>query len=296
MPVRTAVITAAGVGTRFLPISKSVPKEMLPLVDRPVLQYAVEQAAEAGIERVILVTSRGKTAMEDYFDVAPELERTLRERGNAKLEPVERVGRMTRIIAVRQPEPLGLGHAVLMAKEAVGNEPFIVYLPDEILLGEPSVTRQMLDAYERRGNAIGVVEVPWDDVSRYGVVEGETLSDRETRLTRSVEKPPRNEAPSNLAIVGPYVFSPAIFDCLEEITTGAIGELQLTDAIARLALREAVYAYRFEGERFDAGTPLGLMQTAVEIALRRPDYADAMRAWVKELAARLQGGPASGPS
>ena len=287
MPVRTAVITAAGVGTRFLPISKSVPKEMLPLVDRPVLQYAVEQAAEAGIERVVLVTSRGKTAMEDYFDVAPELERTLRERGNAKLEPVERAGRMTRIIAVRQPEPLGLGHAVLMAKEAVGGEPFIVYLPDEILLGEPSVTRQMLDAYERRGNAIGVVEVPWDDVSRYGVVEGDPLSDRETRLTRSVEKPSRDEAPSNLAIVGPYVFSPAIFDCLEEITTGAIGELQLTDAIALLAQREPVHAYRFEGERFDAGTPLGLMQTAVEIALRRPDYADAMRAWVKELAARL---------
>ena len=287
MPVRTAVITAAGVGTRFLPISKSVPKEMLPLVDRPVLQYAVEQAAEAGIERVVLVTSRGKTAMEDYFDVAPELERTLRERGNAKLEPVEHVGRMTRVIAVRQPEPLGLGHAVLMAKEAVGNEPFIIYLPDEILLGKPSVTRQMLDAYERRGNAIGVVEVPWDDVSRYGVVEGEPLSDRETRLTRSVEKPPRDEAPSNLAIVGPYVFSPAIFDCLEEITTGAIGELQLTDAIALLAQREPVHAYRFEGERFDAGTPLGLMQTAVEIALRRPDYADAMRAWVRELAARL---------
>ena len=287
MPVRTAVITAAGVGTRFLPISKSVPKEMLPLVDRPVLQYAVEQAAGAGIERVVLVTSRGKTAMEDYFDVAPELERTLRERGNAKLEVVKSVGRMTRIVAVRQPEPLGLGHAVLMAKDAVGNEPFIVYLPDEILLGEPSVTRQMLDAYERRGNAIGVVEVPWDDVSRYGVVEGEPLSDRETRLTRSVEKPPRDEAPSNLAIVGPYVFSPAIFDCLEEITTGAIGELQLTDAIALLAQREDVHAYRFEGERFDAGTPLGLMQTAVEIALRRPDYADAMRAWLKELAARL---------
>ncbi len=286
MPVRTAVITAAGVGTRFLPISKSVPKEMLPLVDRPVLQYAVEQAAEAGIERVVLVTSRGKTAMEDYFDVAPELERTLRERGNAKLEPVEQAGRMTRIIAVRQPEPLGLGHAVLMAKEAVGNEPFIVYLPDEILLGEPSVTRQMLDAYERRGNAIGVIEVPWDDVSRYGVVEGEPLSDRETRLTRSVEKPPRDEAPSNLAIVGPYVFSPAIFDCLEEITTGAIGELQLTDAIALLAQREHVHAYRFEGERFDAGTPLGLMQTAVEIALRRPDYANEMRAWVKKLADR----------
>ena len=287
MSVRTAVITAAGVGTRFLPISKSVPKEMLPLVDRPVIQYAVEQAVEAGIERVVLVTSRGKTAMEDYFDLAPELERTLRERGNAKLDPVERVSRMAEIITVRQKEPLGLGHAVLTAKEAVGNEPFIVYLPDEILVGEPSVTRQLLDAYERMGSVIGVIEAPWEDVSRYGVVEGEPVSAQATRLTRCVEKPPREEAPSNLAIVGPYVFSPTIFGCLESITAGAIGELQLTDGVDMLAQREPVHAYRFDGQRFDAGTPLGLLTTAVEIALRRPDYADDVRAWLRELAARL---------
>lgn len=287
MSVRTAVIVAAGVGTRFLPISKSIPKEMLPLVDRPVIEHAVEQAAEAGVERVVLVTSRGKTAMEDYFDLAPDLERTLRERGNAKLEDVELVSRMAEIIAVRQREPLGLGHAVLTAKSAVGDEPFIVYLPDEILLGEPSVTRQMLDAYERLGNAVGVVEVPWDDAPRYGVVEGEARSPREMRLTRCVEKPPRGEAPSNLAIVGPYVFSPAIFDCLESITAGAIGELQLTDGIDLLAQREPVHAYRFEGERFDAGTPLGLLQTSVELALRRPDYGDAMRAWLRGLAERI---------
>ncbi len=287
MSVRTAVITAAGVGTRFLPISKSVPKEMLPLVDRPVIQYAVEQAVEAGIERVVLVTSRGKTAMEDYFDLAPELERTLRDRGNAKLDPVERVSRMAEIITVRQKEPLGLGHAVLTAKEAVGNEPFIVYLPDEILLGEPSVTRQMLDAYAQLGSVLGVIEAPWADVSRYGVVEGEPASARATRLTRCVEKPPRDEAPSNLAIVGPYVFSPAIFDCLESITAGSIGELQLTDGVDLLAQREPVHAYRFEGDRFDAGTPLGLLQTSVEIALRRPEYADDVRAWLRELSARL---------
>lgn len=287
MAVRTAVITAAGVGTRFLPISKAVPKEMLPLVDRPVLQHTVEQAVEAGIERIVLVTSRGKTAMEDYFDLAPELERTLRERGNAKLEAVARVSRMAEIIAVRQREPLGLGHAVLTAREAVGREPFVVYLPDEILLGEPSVTRQMLGAYERLGNAAGVMEVPWEDVPRYGVVEGERVSARETRLTRCVEKPPRGEAPSNLAFVGPYVFSPVIFDCLASITTGAIGELQLTDGIDLLAQREPVHAYRFDGERFDAGTPLGLLQTSVELALRRPEYADEVRAWLKELAARL---------
>ncbi len=287
MSVRTAVITAAGVGTRFLPISKSVPKEMLPLVDRPVIQYAVEQAVEAGIERVVLVTSRGKTAMEDYFDLAPELERTLRERKNAKLELVERVSRMAEIITVRQKEPLGLGHAVLTAKEAVGNEPFIVYLPDEILLGEPSVTRQMLDAYYQLGNVLGVIEAPWEDVSRYGVVEGEAASARATRLTRCVEKPPQDEAPSNLAIVGPYVFSPAIFDCLESITAGAIGELQLTDGVDLLAQREPVHAYRFEGDRFDAGTPLGLLTTSVEIALRRPEYAADVRAWLRDLAARL---------
>ena len=286
MGVRTAVIAAAGVGTRFLPISKATPKEMLPLVDRPVLQYAVEQAVEAGIDRIVLVTSRGKTMMEDYFDVAPELERTLRERGNAKLEAVERIARMASIIAVRQKEPLGLGHAVLTAREAVGGEPFIVYLPDEILLGEPSVTRQMLDAYDRLGSVVGVIEAPWEDVSRYGVVEGVPADDRATRLTRCVEKPPRDEAPSNLAIVGPYVFSPAIFDCLESITAGAIGELQLTDAVDLLAQREPVHAYRFEGERFDAGTPLGLLQTSVELALRRPDYADAVRAWLRDLAAR----------
>ena len=287
MAVRTAVIVAAGVGTRFLPISKSVPKEMLPLVDRPVVQYAVEQAVEAGVDRVVLVTSRGKTAMEDYFDLAPDLERTLRERASPKLEDVERVSRMAEIVAVRQREPLGLGHAVLTAKSAVDGEPFIVYLPDEILLGEPSVTRQMLDAYERLGNAVGVVEVPWDDVSRYGVVEGEARSTRETRLTRCVEKPPRRDAPSNLAIVGPYVFSPAIFDCLESVTAGAIGELQLTDGVDLLAQREPVHAYRFEGERFDAGTPLGLLQTSVELALRRPDYGDAMRAWLRGLAERI---------
>ncbi len=286
MAVRTAVIAAAGVGTRFLPISKAVPKEMLPLVDRPVIQYVVEQAVEAGIDRVVLVTSRGKTAMEDYFDIAPDLERTLRDRGNAKLDPVESVSRMASVIAVRQKEPLGLGHAVLTAREAVGGEPFIVYLPDEVLLGEPSVTRQMLDAYEQLGSVVGVIEAPWEDVSRYGVVEGEAASGRATRLTRCVEKPPRDEAPSNLAIVGPYVFSPAIFDCLESITAGAIGELQLTDAVDLLAQREAVHAYRFEGDRFDAGTPLGLLQTSVEIALRRPEYAVAMRAWLRGLAAR----------
>jgi UTP--glucose-1-phosphate uridylyltransferase len=284
MSIRTAVIAAAGIGTRFLPISKSIPKEMLPLVDKPILQYCVEQAVEAGIDRVILVSSRGKTVMEDYFDISPDLERVLRDRGNANLPMVEHVSRMVDVITVRQHEPRGLGHAVLAAKEAVGPEPFVVYLPDEILIGEPSVTSQMLSTYERLGNVIGVIEVDWADVSRYGVVEGEQISDREVRLKRCVEKPSQENAPSNLAFVGPYVFSPTIFDCLEAIEAGAIGELQLTDGIDLLAQREPVHAYRFDGERFDAGAPLELLKTSVELALRRPEYAHEMQRWIKKLA------------
>ena len=287
MTVRTAVITAAGFGTRFLPITKAVPKVMLPLVDRPVIQYAVEQAVDAGIERIILVTSRGNAAMEDYFDLAPELERVLEERNNPKLDEVRRVSRMADIVAVRQREQLGLGHAVLTAREAVGGEPFIVYLPDEILIGEPSVTQQLLAAYDRQGSTIGVVEVPHEDVVRYGIVDGEPVSDRDWRLRRLVEKPSVDAAPSDLAIVGPYVFSPAIFDCLSVTSQGAIGELQLTDAIDLLAKREPVFAHRFDARRYDAGTPLGLLKTSVELALGRPEYANDVRVWLRELAGSL---------
>lgn len=283
MSVRTAVIPAAGVGTRFLPISKSIPKEMMPLVDKPVIQYAVEQCLEAEIEHIVLVTSRGKTAMEDYFDISPDLEHTLSERASSKLDAVAQVSRMANITSVRQKEPLGLGNAVLAAKEVVGNQPFVLCLPDEILLGDPPVTSQLIEAYQRLGNVVGVVEVDWQEVSRYGVIQGEPTSERESKLTRCVEKPARDQAPSNLAIVGPYVFSPAIFDCLESITPGAIGELQLTDGIDLLAQREPVHSYRFEGERFDVGTPLGLLQASVEIALRRADYAAEIRAWLKTI-------------
>ncbi len=287
MTVRTAVITAAGYGTRFLPISKAIPKEMLPLVDRPVIQYAVEQAVEAGIQRIIIVTSRGKSATEDYFDLAPDLERSLEARSHPRLEEIRRISRMADIITVRQREPLGLGHAVLTAKHAVHDQPFIVYLPDEIIIGHPSVTRQLLNAFERLGNVLGVMEVPWNEVDRYGIVEGEPVGERETRLRHMVEKPPVDKATSNLAITGPYIFTPAIFDCLESITPGAIGELQLTDAIDRLAQHEPVYAYRFQGKRYDAGTPLGLLKASVEIALERPEYANQLRPWVKDLASRL---------
>lgn len=287
MAVRTAVIPAAGLGTRFLPITKALPKEMLPLVDRPVIQYAVEQAVETGIERIIIVTSPGKSVTEDYFHVAPELERTLEAKGSPGLEEVRRVSRMADVIAVPQREPLGLGHAVLTAKKAVGDEPFIVYLSDEILIGPRSATQQLLEAFDRRGSVLGVIEVPRDEVQRYGVVAGERVSDREWRLSHVVEKPSVEEAPSNMAIVGPYVFTPAIFDCLEAVTPGAIGELQLTDGIALLAEREPVHALQLEGKRHDAGTPVGLIKTAVELALERPEYAEELKAWLRELGPRL---------
>ena len=290
MNVRTAVIPAAGYGTRFLPVSKAVPKEMLPLVDRPVIQYAVEQAVEAGIERVVLVTSAGKGATEEYFAIAPALEAALERRGHAKLDEVRRVSRMVELVPVTQAEPLGLGHAVLCARDAVGGEPFVVYLPDEIVLAEPSVTRQLLDASERLGGSVaGVIEVPRADVVRYGVIAGEQVEERAWRLSGLVEKPPVEDAPSNLAVTGPYVLSPAIFDCLAAVEAGAVGEIQLTDGLDALAKREPVFAYRFEGKRFDAGTPLGLIETAVELALERPELASQLGAWIKDLAKRIDG-------
>ena len=288
MTIRTAVIAAAGYGTRFLPVSKAIPKEMLPIIDRPVLQYVVDQAIAEGIDHIILVTSNGKEAMENYFKVVPELETLLKKRNSSKLEDVVRVSRMANIVPVIQHQPLGLGHAVLCAKDAVGDEPFIVYLPDEILLGDPSATRQMLDAHARLGTSVvGVKEVPPDEVERYGIVAGQPISTSDLLLDQTVEKPNQDEAPSNLAIFGPYIFTPSIFDCLESITKGAVGELQLTDGINLLANREAVHATRLKVHRYDAGTPLGLLETSVELALQNPDYAEQVRTWLKKLVQRI---------
>ena len=283
MAVRTAVITAAGFGTRFLPIAKALPKEMLPLVDRPLLHYAVEEAVEAGINRIILVTSRGKTVSEEYFDVAPELERALEAREHPRLEEVRRISRMADIITVRQRAPLGLGHAVLTAKRAVGNEPFVVYLPDDIIHGTPSATQQMLPVFERHGSLVAVEAVPPERVSAYGIVAGDEVEPGVTRLSKVVEKPAKEEAPSDLGIVGRYVFTPEVFDCLERVTIGAIGELQLTDAIAMLAERGDMYSYAFQGTRYDCGTPVGLLKASVELALERPEMADEVRAWLRGL-------------
>ena len=286
-PVRTAVITAAGLATRFLPVSKSVPKVMLPLIDRPVIQYAVEEARAAGLERIVVVASRGSAVIQDYFDRAPELEQALEARNSPYLAETRRVSELADVILVRQREQLGLGHAVLMARQVVGNEPFVVYLPDEVIVGEPSATAQLLRVYEERGgSAIGVTEVPREQVSRFGVVAGERVSERETRLTRVVEKPRVEDAPSNLAITGPYVLTPAVFDALERVKPGAGGEIQLTDAIAAVAREEPVFAYRYEGRRYDCGTPLGLLKASVEAALDRADLHADVRAWLAALARR----------
>jgi UTP--glucose-1-phosphate uridylyltransferase len=287
MAVRTAVIPAAGFGTRFLPITKAVPKEMLPLVDRPILQYAVEEALGAGIDRIILVTSRGKAMSEDYFDLTPELERGLEAKESPRLEELRHISRMADIIAVRQREPLGLGHAVLTARRAVGNEPFVVMLADDVIHGSPSATQQLLEVFERDGSVVAVEEVPNDRISAYGVVGGEAITPDLWRVNQIIEKPPADQAPSNMGVVGRYVFTPSIFDCLDRITTGAIGELQLTDAIALLCKQEPVHAYRFEGTRYDCGTPLGLMKASVELALGRSEFTVELQAWLKELTARL---------
>ena len=286
MAVRTAVITAAGFGTRFLPIAKALPKEMLPLVDRPLLHYIVEEAVEAGIDRVILVTSKGKSVSEDYFDLAPELERALEARNHPELAEVRRISRMADVIAVRQREPLGLGHAVLAAKHAVGNEPFVVYLPDDIIRATPSATQQLLPVFERHGNVVAVESVPPERIAGYGVVAGPEVEPGVVKAERVVEKPTPAEAPSELGIVGRYVFTPEVFDCLERVTPGAIGELQLTDAVAMLAERGEMYAYAFQGTRYDCGTPAGLLKASVELALERPDLAAELRPWLAELAKR----------
>jgi UTP--glucose-1-phosphate uridylyltransferase len=287
MAVRTAVIPAAGFGTRFLPITKAVPKEMLPLVDRPILQYAVEEALNAGIDRIILVTSRGKALSEDYFDLSSELERSLEAKESPRLKEIRHISRMADIIAVRQHEPLGLGHAVLTARRAVGDEFFAVMLADDVIQGSPTATQQLLQVFDRYGSVVAVEEVPTERISAYGMVGGESVTPDLWRINQIIEKPPAAKAPSNMGVVGRYVFTPAIFDCLEQITTGAIGELQLTDAIALLSKQEPVHAYRFTGTRYDCGTPVGLLKASVELALERPEFSVELQAWLKELAARL---------
>jgi UTP--glucose-1-phosphate uridylyltransferase len=284
--VRKAVFPAAGLGTRFLPATKSQPKEMLPLVDKPIIQYGVEEALASGVENIIIVTGRGKSAIEDHFDVSFELETLLESRGKTQeLELVRRVSDLIHVSYIRQKEALGLGHAVLVTKELVADEPFAVVLADDLILSERPCLRQLLDVYEKTGRSVlAVMEVPEEAISAYGVIAAEPVDgDRLYRVRDMVEKPPRDSAPSNLAIIGRYVLTPAIFDALAGTKPGRLGELQLTDGIRRLLDSEPVYACRFEGSRYDAGDKLGFLKATVELGLRNPELGDAFRAYLRSL-------------
>ncbi len=263
--IRKAVIPAAGLGTRFLPVTKAVPKELLPLFDKPLIQYAVEEAVSSGIEEIILVTSEDKESLERYFQPDPQLERSLQGKvAPDLLEQVTRLGKLARVSWVRQKQPLGLGHAVLTARDQVGEEPFAVILPDDVVFHATPALTQMLDVYHRRGGGVvGVEEVASERVSSYGVVDPEHLSDGESRILGLVEKPAAEEAPSNLAIVGRYILPGAVFDALERTAPGAKGEIQLTDGLGILLESHSLFAYRLRGERHDGGTPLGLLKASL---------------------------------
>ncbi len=290
-PVRKAVFPAAGLGTRFLPATKAQPKEMLPLVDKPLIQYGVEEAIQSGVSNIIIVTGRGKSAIEDHFDVSFELEHLLESRGKQELLAVVRgISEMINIAYVRQKEALGLGHAVLRARELVGDEPFAVVLSDDVIHAGVPCLRQLLDVYqEHAAPVLALMEVPDESVSAYGVVEAEPVPfngghGRLYRIHSLVEKPRLGEAPSNLAIIGRYVLTPAIFDSIESTAPGSGGEIQLTDGLRNLLRTSPIYGYRFEGKRYDAGDKLGFLQATVEFALQRPDLGGRFREYLKSVA------------
>ncbi len=284
--IRSAVFPVAGRGTRFLPATKASPKEMLPIVDKPLIQYAVEEALSAGVQKLIFVTGSSKRAIEDHFDTDTELERVLDESGKQDLLSVVRdiVPAGVDCIYIRQGTPLGLGHAVLCARSAVGNEPFLVHLADDLIYSENACLKQMKDHFGRYGcSVLGVETVPEDQTGSYGIVAVEDDGDGVQRVTRIVEKPEPQEAPSNLAVVGRYVLTPGIFDKLASTGRGAGNEIQLTDAIARLISDEPVHVLPFEGIRYDCGSKLGYLQATVEYGLRHADLGDSFRAYLKNL-------------
>ena len=288
MQIRKAVFPAAGLGTRFLPATKAQPKEMLPLVDKPLIQYGIEEAVAAGIQNVTIVTGRGKNAIEDHFDVSYELEHVLEERGKiTELAEMRRISNMISVSYVRQKEALGLGHAIMMAREAVGSEPFAVVLSDDIIDSQIPCLKQMMDLFEKlQSSMIATCEVPDEDVSHYGIIRGYPLEDHGGRVYRIqdvVEKPRIDDAPSNLAIIGRYILTPEIFPALEKTGAGSGNEIQLTDAIRRLLEQQPVYAYMFEGTRYDAGDKLGFLKANVEFALKRDDLGSQFREYLKSL-------------
>jgi len=287
--VRKAVFPAAGLGTRFLPATKAQPKEMLPLVDKPLIQYGVEEAIHSGVQNIIIVTGRGKTAIEDHFDVSFELEHLLEMRNKKDLLATVRAVSDINVSYVRQKEALGLGHAVLRARELVGDEPFAVILSDDVIDAEAPALRQLLDVYEFYGAPVlALMEVPRESISAYGVVDAEPVGhhggrDRLYRIRNLVEKPKPQDAPSNLAIIGRYVLTPEVFHSLETIEPGSGGELQLTDGLRHALRSRPIYGYRFEGTRYDAGDKLGFLKATVEFALKRYDLGEQFRAYLKSL-------------
>jgi len=285
MKIRKAVVTAAGWGTRFLPATKAQPKETLPLVDRPMIQYVVEEAVASGIQQIIIVTALGKRAIEDYFDRSFELEAFLEQKGDLRLlHEVRRISELADIAYIRQKEQLGLGHAILTTKALIGDEPFAVLLPDDIIDAPTPCTKQLLDIYERyKCSVIAVESIPMKEISSYGVIEARRIDERVSRIMNMVEKPTPEEAPSNLAIVGRYILTPEIFDELEETAPGRNNEIQLTDGLKRLLERQAIYAHEFEGKRYDTGTPLGMLKASVEFALKRDDMGGEFRRYLDEL-------------
>lgn len=279
--VRKAVFPAAGLGTRFLPATKASPKEMLPVVDKPLIQYGVEEAIHSGIQNILIITGRGKSAMEDHFDVSYELEQLLGSKKKAEMLALARsIADMADICYVRQKEALGLGHAVLRAKELVGDEPFAVVLSDDIIASQKPCIQQLVDVHEQYGaSVLALMEVPKEQISAYGVVDAEPIAgnDRLFKIRNMVEKPKAADAPSNLAIIGRYVLTPEIFSCIELVEPGSGGEIQLTDGLKRMLQDRPIYGLKFEGKRFDAGDKLGFLKATVEFALEREDLGPAFR-------------------
>jgi len=283
--LKKIIFPAAGMGTRFLPATKASPKEMLTIVDKPLIQYGVEEALAAGMDEIIIVTGRGKRAIEDHFDISAELEANLKAAGKSKLyKAVSRVARMADVVYVRQKQALGLGHAVLCARHWINDEPFGVSLADELIVHEQAAMQQLRTVHEATGcSVLGLMQVPADRVNRYGIVDYVAEAGGLLRLTDMIEKPALEDAPSRMALVGRYIFTPALMDLLKDVKPGAGGEIQLTDAIADLAKREPVYGVVLDGQRFDAGTPEGFLQANAVLGMQHPEYGDAFRKTLQEL-------------
>ena len=285
MSIRKAIIPAAGFGTRFLPVTRTIPKVMLPVLNEPAIQFSVREAADAGIEHIVFVISRGQEATNDYFQPVPSLEHALEERGNADLlKEMRDISSMMHTTFVYQDEPLGLGHAVLMAKDEIGDEPFAVFLPDDIIWADSPPIGDMIKVFsEHKSSVIAVRQVPDEAIPNLGVIDPEPLNDKVYRIKGMVEKPRLEDAPSNLAIVGRYVLTPEVFDALKQAPPGAIGEIQLTDAIEAVRAEQGAYAYKIVADHFDVGTPLGMLKASVYAALKRDDMARELKAWLKPM-------------